>query len=163
MSVRLPTPSVFLDFSQNRDYLDSLVRSLETSFNDGSVGGTTTTQTTRVVGAAFDGGGSVLAPSSKARVLVPFSGSITKVRVIADQVGSLELDIWVDDYSSYPPVSGDSICGSSKPTLSSENKYEDSALSGWSTSLTSGDCVIFNVDSCSAITQATIILEIEEN
>jgi hypothetical protein len=69
------------------------------------------------------------------------------------------LDIYKDDYANFPPTVADSICASAKPTLSSADKYEDSTLTGWTTSVTAGQVLGFTIDSCSTIEQITLQLE----
>lgn len=87
----------------------------------------------------------------KGRLYIPFDCEIVSVHIVANTTGDLILDIWADDFASYPPASGDSICAAAKPTLSTADTYSDSTLTGWITTLTEGDVLLFNVDSCSGI------------
>lgn len=110
-------------------------------------------------GAVFDGGGDVISVGAQCDVRVPYGCTITKVSLLADQVGSIVIDVWADSYANYPPTAGDSITASAKPTISASNKSEDAALAGWNTIIASGTVLRFNVNSCSAIERATILLE----
>ena len=110
-------------------------------------------------GAVFDGGGDVIAVGAQCDVRVPYGCTITKVSLLADQVGSIVVDVWADIYANYPPTAGDSITAAAKPTISAGNKSEDATLAGWSTSIASGTVIRFNVNSCSGIERATILLE----
>lgn len=111
-------------------------------------------------GATVDGGGSAITPAIIGYATVPISGTITKVRLLADQAGSAVVDIWLDSFANFPPTNADSITGGNEPTLSAADKYEDSTLTGWTTTVTAGDVLGFNVDSASTITRLTVELEI---
>lgn len=95
----------------------------------------------------------------KVRVRAPFDFNITRVSILADQVGDLIIDIWKDTYANAPPDNSDSITASAQPTLSNEQKSEDDTLTGWSTQISTGDWLIFNVDSVTDVTEATISIE----
>ena len=109
--------------------------------------------------AVFAGNGAVITPGIITYVRAPRTSTITKVTLLADVSGSAVCDIWKDTYANFPPTVGDSICASAKPTLSSAIKYEDSTLTGWTTSITAGDVLGFYLTSCSTITQLTLQLE----
>lgn len=93
----------------------------------------------------------VVTTGVKGRLYIPFDCEIESVHIVANAVGDLVLDIWADDFAAYPPVSGDSICGAAKPTLTIDDTYSDTTLTGWTTTLSEGDVLLFNVDSCSGI------------
>ncbi len=115
---------------------------------------------TKVVGITIDGGGGAITTGVKGYIQVPYNATITKVTMLADQSGSIVVDIWKDTYANYPPIVGDSITAAAKPTISATNKSQDSTLTGWTTSITSGDVLGFNVDSISTITRLTLQLEL---
>jgi len=108
--------------------------------------------------ATFDGGGSTIAVGSKCRVLATFSGTITRATVLADQTGSCVVNVSKGLYSAYPTVTG--IAASAKPTLSSALKAQDSTLTGWTTTVTKGDVVEFNVESATTVTHLVVTLDI---
>lgn len=112
------------------------------------------------IGITIDGGGSAITTGIKGRIEVPFACTINRATLIADQTGSIVVDIWKDTYANYPPVAGDSITASAKPTLSSANKSQDSTLTGWTTSIAAGDVLFFNVDSATTVTQVTLVLKV---
>lgn len=91
---------------------------------------------------------------------VPFNCEIVRASLLADQVGNLVVDIWKDTYANYPPAVGDSITAAAKPTLTGVIKSQDSTLTGWTKTLSAGDVLRFNVDAVSAITRATLSLEV---
>jgi hypothetical protein len=89
----------------------------------------------------------------------PISGKILEWTILADQSGSIVLDIWKK--STFPPIVSDTITASAKPTISSAQYATSSTLTGWTTDISAGDYFIVNVDSCSTISTATLILKIE--
>lgn len=132
------------------------------SFVDTGANGTLTVSSTstRAVGVTFDGSGSPITALSKADVRVPYAGTITAVTMLADQVGSMVIDIWKDTYAAFPPTGADSITAAAKPTITADDQSVDTTLVGWTTAITANDCLRFNVDSCATITRCTLILTI---
>lgn len=113
---------------------------------------------TRTLGIVIDGGGSAITTGVKGYLQCPVSGTITSNTVLADQSGSIVIDVWKDTYANYPPTDADSITASAPPTISSAVKSTDSTLTGWTTSVTAGDCFGFNVDSATTVTRVTLEL-----
>jgi len=93
-------------------------------------------------------------------VQVPFDGTITGVTLLADQAATAVIDIWVDTYANFPPTNADSITAAAPPTLTAANKSNDTTLTGWTTALSDGDILRFNVDSNDVATKITLNLEI---
>ena len=108
----------------------------------------------------IDGGGSEITTGVKGDVRIPFDCFIERVYLLADQSGSIQVDIWKDTYANFPPTDADSICGGNEPAISSDDQYEDTDLSGWTRHLSRGDILRFNVDSVTTITRCTVILEL---
>jgi hypothetical protein len=108
----------------------------------------------------IDGGGSAITTGQKGHLEIPFACTITRVTLLADQSGSIVIDIWKDTYANFPPTDADSITASAPPTISSAQKSQDSTLTGWTTAIAAGDILAFNVDSCSTITRVTISLKV---
>ena len=105
-----------------------------------------------------DGGGSVLSTGVKGFLEIPFDMTITGVTLMADQAGSVVIDIWKDTYANFPPTVADTITASAKPTLSSAQKSKDTTLTGWTTSVTAGDILAFNVDSATTVQRLTVAI-----
>src|SRR5262245_18801188 len=82
-----------------------------------------------------------------AAVHCDFGFTIVGWTLLADQSGSLVVDIWKDTYANYPPTGADSITASAKPTISTATKAQSGTLTGWTTSVSAGDVLRFNVDS----------------
>lgn len=117
----------------------------------------------RLLRVVIDGGGSaVTTGAKKVYVTVPFSGTITKWRLQADQTGSAVLDIWKDAFANTPPTVADTITAAAKPTLSSAQAAESSTLTGWTTAVTAGDVIEVNVDSASTVQRLILDLFIAE-
>jgi hypothetical protein len=120
----------------------------------------TTAARTRQIGITIDGGGSALTTGLKGYKSFPVAGTITGVRLLADQSGSIVIDIWKDTFANYPPVNADSITAAAPPTISGADKSEDTTLTGWTTSVSAGDVFGFNIDSITTITRITLELTI---
>lgn len=112
------------------------------------------------IGVTLDGGGSAITTGVKGYIEVPYACTINRVTMLADQSGSIVVDIWKDAYANYPPTDADSITASAPPTISAATKSQDSTLTGWTTSVSAGDILGFNVDSASAITRLHLILKV---
>jgi hypothetical protein len=108
----------------------------------------------------IDGGGSAITTGIKGDLEVPFNCAIARVTLLADQTGSIVIDIWKDTYANFPPTDADSITASAPPTISSAAKSQDATLTGWTTALAAGDILRFNVDSASAIQRVTVALTV---
>lgn len=133
---------------------------LNTVGTTGSSGGTTN-QNRRSITLTLDGGGSVITTGIKADVRIPYSGTITGWEIVANASGSIVIDVWKDTYANFPPTVADTIAGTEKPTLSSATKNQDTSLSSWTTSVTAGDWIRFNVDSVSTVTRVHLSIQIE--
>lgn len=106
------------------------------------------------------GGGGVITTGSKGYTRLPVGGTIKKVTLLADQSGTIAIDIKKATYKGFPTTT--TICASSKPTLSSAQAYEDANLKGWNTQVNAGDVIEFVVDSGTtpaSITQVSVIVE----
>jgi len=110
----------------------------------------------------IDGGGSEITDGIKGDLEIPFNCTIQRVTLLADVSGSIVVDIWVDTYALYAPTDADSITASAVPTISSAIKSQDITLSGWTTSLSAGSIIRYNVDSCTTITRCTVSLVVEK-
>jgi hypothetical protein len=120
----------------------------------------TTPIKTRALVFNIDGGGSAITTGEKLDLYVPFDCTIVEATVLADQSGSIVLDVWKDTYANYPPSVADTITASAKPTLSSATKSTDSTLTGWTTSISAGDSLRVKVDSVSTVTRVLLTLKV---
>jgi len=111
----------------------------------------------------IDGGGSEITTGKKGYLRVPFDCTITREALLADQTGSIKVDIWKDTYANFPPTDADTITGGNEPEISAGTKDQDATLTDWTTSLSEGDILAFNVDSIDTITRCAVILEVEKS
>lgn len=133
-----------------------------------SISGTTlnatTAVTTRAIGITITGNGTVISTGIKGDIYVPYTCTITAATMLADQTGSIVVDIWKDVFGSYPPTVSDTIintgAGGTKPTISGATNSQDNTLAHWTTSITAGDCLRYNVDSSGSITRLTLVLTV---
>lgn len=108
----------------------------------------------------IDGAGSTITTGIKLDTVVPFDCVVTGWWALADQTGSIVIDIWKDSYANFPPTNVDTITGTEKPTISGAIKGQDTSLSTWTTSLSKGDILRFNVDSVTSIQRLALYLSI---
>lgn len=108
----------------------------------------------------IDGGGSAITTGEKGHLEVPFICTIEQATMLADQSGSIVVDIWKDTYANFPPTNADSITAATPPTITAALKSQDATLTGWTKSLAKGDILAFNVDSCTTITRVTVSLRV---
>lgn len=108
----------------------------------------------------IDGGGAVIATGLKGDLVIDFACTITKWTLLADQSGSIVVDIWKDSYANFPPVVGDVITASAKPTLTSAAKGQSAALTGWTTAIAAGDVLRFNVNSAATVQRVLLALTV---
>ena len=111
----------------------------------------------------IDGGGSAITTGEKGHVTIPFSCAVFEGRLLADQIGSIQVDIWRSIYESFPPTVADSICAGNQLKIVTDQKYKDMILSSWAPKQWQyGDTLAFNVDSCSTITRCSVILIVQK-
>lgn len=108
----------------------------------------------------IDGGGAEIADGVAGFIEVPFACTIVGARALADQSGSVVVDVWKDVFANYPPTDADSITASAPVTITTATNSEDTTLTGWTTALAEGDILGFNVDSCTTIERVTVVLDV---
>ncbi len=107
----------------------------------------------------IDGGGGVISTGIKGDLEIPFACVITAATALADQSGSIVVDIWKDTYANYPPTDADSITASAPVTISTATKSQDTTLTGWTTAVAAGSILRFNVDSITSLTRCLVSLK----
>lgn len=111
-----------------------------------------------ILGCTFVNGGSALSDDMELFFQIPFDCTINSWSLLADTSGDVSVDIRTGSFSGYPTVS--SIVASAPPTLSSAQKASSSTLTGWTTSLSAGDVIVFYLSSVSTITQLAVQLQV---
>jgi hypothetical protein len=109
----------------------------------------------------IDGGGVAITTGLKGYLVAPFDGTLVSNRLLADQSGSIVVNVWKCTYAQFDaggthPVAGDKITASAPPTLSSATKSEDTTLTGWTKAFSAGDIFAYNVDSVATVTRVTL-------
>jgi hypothetical protein len=123
----------------------------------------------RSIQVTLDGGGSAIAGGTQAELSLFADVKITKWRILeqSNNSGSITVDVRRCTYAQFDsgathPVSGDSIAGTDKPTLSSAVKNESTALTGWDTTLDAGDVLWFVAEGTpTSVQKVTVELEFE--
>jgi hypothetical protein len=113
---------------------------------------------TRTLNFVIDGGGSAITTGKKGVVVLDGDYTVTGWTIIADQSGSIVVDVNLSTYTNFPTTA--SIAGTELPTLSSAQKNEDLTLTSWTTTLSARDVLEFEVDSVSTVTRVTVALRL---
>lgn len=112
-------------------------------------------------GITIDGGGSAITTGVKGYAIVPYACTIAAWSLVADQSGSIVVDIWkragTDDAV---PTVAHTITAAAKPTLSTDQiVVNNSTLTGWTTSVSANDVIGFNVDSATTVQRVTLTVK----
>lgn len=115
---------------------------------------------TRTVSFSIDGAKTTITTGLKGYISgTPFAGTIVGWYLISKESGSVVIDIWKESAGNIPDVS-DSI-PNPKPSLSMVQINSSTSLGSWvTTSVAVGDVWGIYVDSVTAITQFTLVLQI---
>jgi hypothetical protein len=106
----------------------------------------------------IDGGGVAITTGAKASFRIPFAAVIAQWSVIADQPGSIAVDI-LRANNAVPVTS--MIGGGNKPSLVASQFNSNVAISGWTSSLlTPNDFITFSVSSVATVTRVTVDLDL---
>lgn len=111
-------------------------------------------------GCTSDGG--ILAPTAgtKGYLVVPYNAIITGWFIMANTTGSC---VW--DVKKASSISGigstTSIVASAPPTLSGTQAASSTTLTGWTTTITAGTLLEFDITSASGVTRVTLELQLK--
>ncbi len=108
--------------------------------------------TDEAIEIVIDGQGAVISTGIVGDIVAKDDMTITGWTLLADQSGSVAVDVWKDTYANYPPVDADSIV---TPSITTATKNQ---ATGLSISVTKGDVLRFNVDSATTIERVTLAL-----
>jgi hypothetical protein len=106
----------------------------------------------------IDGQGSVIPTGIAGDLWMDRDCTIISWQLLADQSGSIVVDIWKDTYANYPPTNADSITGATPPTIATAVKAQDTSLDDWTVDIARGDTLRFNVDSATTIERVVVAL-----
>lgn len=113
------------------------------------------------LGIVIDGAGATPATGSKGYLSAPYSATITGWTLVADQAGSAQITVKKATYANFPATA--SITGSAPPNLSSARKNMSAGLTGWTTGVTAGDVLEFNLDSAATVTRLVLELQVSKS
>lgn len=113
----------------------------------------------RSFGIDLDCGGSACTTGAKASITIPYDCTILGWYLASDATGSAVIDIW--KHAGAVPTISDTIDASAKPTLSSAQYASSTTLTGWTTTVTTGDVIRFNVDSAATVTRLNLVLRVK--
>ncbi len=120
-------------------------------------GNLTPAQAPLTIGVVVDGGGTTVGTGSKGYADVPVACTLASVTLLADQTGSIVIDVKRSTYAGFPTTT--SLCsGGTCPTLSSAQNSTTSTLTSWTTSLAAGDVLEFNVNSATSVQRVTLAM-----
>lgn len=111
---------------------------------------------------SFGGGADANFTGVVGYVTIPYSGTITGWQVIGDISGNCTFDVW-KSASGIIPTMANSIVGTEKPNLLSQQINSDLALTTWTTSVTAGDIVAIVLDNASILSQAWLTVFITKS
>jgi hypothetical protein len=116
---------------------------------------------TAILTTIFDGGGAVIGAPFTRYLYVPFNATIIGWALMADQVGSISVDIWKVPMASFPPLIANSITGGNTPALSGQQSMFVTILpAGWTTQINAGDCLAYRVVSATTVQVVTFELAV---
>ena len=111
-----------------------------------------------VLGIVIDGGGSVPATGRKGFLQVAYNCTVTGWTILGEVSGSAQLTVKKSTYAAFPATAG--IVGSAPPAVSGAQKATSTTLAGWTTAITAGDILEFNLDSVTTVTRLTLELQV---
>jgi hypothetical protein len=160
--VRPETPSVIATFTQVMYTQLGPTGATGPAGSNGATGATgATPNIPRSFGVVFDGGGSVLTAGLQADVVIPYAMTITGWTILGDIGGTASVDIWSAPYATYPPTIANTIIGATgtKPNLAGSIKGQNTTLTNWTTGVTAGNIIRFNLDSVTTQTRITLTVQ----
>jgi hypothetical protein len=110
---------------------------------------------TMTMGFIISNGSNVIETGSKGFSRVTKSGTITDWTLIANGSSNVTVTILACTAANFPTTS--SIVAAAKPTLTNQSNATSSTLTGWTRTLTEGQFLEWNVDTCDA---SKLILEV---
>lgn len=120
-----------------------------------------TSSIVRTLNIVINGNGAAITTGVVGDVELDFAATILRWTLLADRSGSIVTDIWKTAYAGFPPTVANTITGGSPPTISSAQNAQSSTLSGWTTAITAGDTIRFNVSSASTVQKVTLALDLQ--
>lgn len=116
----------------------------------------------QTVPVIIDGGGQAIAANTERFFHIDYAGEFQAVTCLADDTGSIQVDIYKETYAEYPKAVPVSICASALPAISNAKKNQDNTLTGWTKTFASGSVFRVKVISCTAIKVFALCLKVKK-
>ena len=118
--------------------------------NPGGGGGGGTGSTTQPGAYVFQEGSAdstaLVAVGTKGYIRAPYAATITGYTILTDVSATVTLDVWKIASGTALPTNSNSITASAKPTLTADDVVHSTTLTGWTTSITAGDILAWEVE-----------------
>ena len=108
------------------------------------------------IGVNLSGGNAMISTGIKGYRKVQFGGTITAWELYSSSTGSITIDVLDTNYSNFPTAT--SVTAGNPPSITAGVKNHNTSPSF--TAISDGDLLVFNVTSCSGITNAWLMLTI---
>ena len=95
----------------------------------------------------------------KGKLTIDVTGVIEQIRVLSDQTGDIVFEIEKCTFADYPNFT--SITNSASVQLTNTDKYFDDVLNNWTSTITAGEILSFNVISVNNIRRLLISLKLK--
>jgi hypothetical protein len=117
----------------------------------------------RNINFIIDGGTSVISTGVQGYVQVPLDCTIIGWSLLGNQAGLIVVDIWkLPLATDFPPTVANSITANAPPTIAGtpDLSATSSTLTGWTTTVSDGDVLAFNVNSVTDFRKITVVLKL---
>ena len=111
---------------------------------------------TRTVNYVIDSGSLPMQTGDKGKLTIDVTGVIEQIRVLSDQTGDIVFEIEKCTFADYPNFT--SITNGARVQLTNTDKYFDDVLNNWTSTITAGEILRFNVISVNNIRRLLISL-----
>jgi hypothetical protein len=107
----------------------------------------------------IDGGGIAITTGTKGYLEIPFACTINQWTALADQTGSITIDVYSDTYANYGTDTS-MVGAGAKPTISAATKGQSAPVGWTTTSIAAGNIIGFNVATVATVTRVTVSLKV---
>ena len=114
---------------------------------------------TRTVNYVIDSGSLPMQTGDKGKLTIDVTGVIEQIRVLSDQTGDIVFEIEKCTFADYPNFT--SITNGARVQLTNTDKYFDDVLNNWTSTITAGEILRFNVISVNNIRRLLISLKLK--
>ena len=114
---------------------------------------------TMTVNYVIDSGSLPMQVGDKGSLTIDVTGVIENIRVLSDQTGDIVFDISKTTFADFPNFN--SITSGNRVQLVNTNKYFDDVLNNWTSTITAGDILRFDVISVNNIRRVLISLKLK--